>query len=160
MLTLASYIFTARSLIVLFLHINYFVYLHTHTEERKRLLKVYKGLCCIVFQFGNNKYFNFYVLGKAWIWPWDRRGLASWRRLWWRRGRRWAIMEKIVMDVTTEKKIKTIIIWVIVKQPLIFTLSHIAEQLFLQAKLSALYCNNTCNVMGKRSDLSLDFYCL
>lgn len=109
MLTLASYIFTARSLIVLFLHINYFVYLHTHTEERKRLLKVYKGLCCIVFQFGNNKYFNFYVLGKAWIWPWDRRGLASWRRLWWRRGRRWAIMEKIVMDVTTEKKIKTII---------------------------------------------------
>lgn len=70
-------------------------------------------------------------------------------------------MEKIVMDITTEKKNQDYNnIRVIVKQPLIFTLSHFAEQLFLRAKLSALYCNNTCNVMGKRSNLSLDFYCL
>ena len=64
------------------------------------------------------------------------------------------------------KKIKTNNnIRVIVKQPLVFTLSHFAEQLFLRAKLSALYCNNTCNVMGKSKQsvfrflLSLTVYC-
>lgn len=55
--TLVSCSFTARSLIVLFLHINYFVYLHTHTLRKERDCSKSKGLCCIVFQFGNNKHF-------------------------------------------------------------------------------------------------------